>query len=90
MFKIYDNVNKYLYAQGETVEQLIDDWNEGAGYSLLWILEQENNEDFYNKATEKCYRIENLMDVCRLINSVEVNGLTLYKGNDIISWEDIG
>lgn len=93
MYKIYDSVNCYLYAYGKTINQLIDSWNKQAKDNFSWILENENNEEFYEKVTEKCYRIENIEDICKLVNDVEVNCLALYKGcklvNKLISFEDV-
>lgn len=83
MYKIYDNCNKYLYAQGKTIEQLIDSWNERAEDNFSWILEQENTQDFYNSVTEKCYRIENIYQIMDIVNNVEVNNLRLYKDNEV-------
>lgn len=89
MYKIYDKVNDYLYAQGESLEELIDNWNSRAENNFSWILEQENNEDFFNSVTEKCYRIENIEDICKLVNDVEVNCLALYRGNKLINFEEV-
>lgn len=85
MFKIYDDCNKYLYAQGTTVEELIKDWNKKAEDNFSWILENENNQDFYNLVTEKCYRIENILQICNIVNNVEVNQLELYKNNEVLN-----
>lgn len=85
MYKIYDKVNDYLYAQGESLEELIDNWNSRAENNFSWILEQENNEDFYNSVTEKCYRIENILQICNIVNNVEVNDLRLYKDNEVLN-----
>ena len=89
MYKIYDNANKYLYAQGATVEQLIDNWNKNAKEKFSWILGQENNQNFYNSVTEKCYRIKNIEDICRLVNDVELNCLALYRGNKLTSFDEV-
>ena len=89
MFRIYDKVNDYEYAHGATIEQLIDNWNEKAEDNFGWILEQENNQDFFNSVTEKCYRIENIEDMCKLVNDVEVNCLALYQGNKLISFDEV-
>lgn len=89
MFKIYDRVNKYLYSQGETIEELIENWNNKAKENFSWILENENTEDFYNSVTEKCYRIRNVEDICKLVNDVEVNCLALYRGNKLISFDEV-
>lgn len=78
MLKIYDKINNFEYAKGDTVEQLIQDWNNKAEDNFSWILETENTEDFYNSVTEKCYRIENIEEICRIVNNVEVNDLRLY------------
>ncbi len=86
MFSIYDKVNDYEYANGATIEQLIDNWNKQAKDNFNWILETENTQDFYNSVTEKCYRIENIEDICRIVNNVEVNCLELYENNKIIDW----
>lgn len=83
MYKIYDNCNKFEYARGNTIEQLIEDWNSKAEEKFSWILESENTEDFYKKVTEKCYRIENLYQVMDIVNNVEVNQLELYKDNEV-------
>lgn len=78
MLKIYDKINNFEYAKGNTVEQLIQDWNNKAEDNFSWILENENTEDFYNSVTEKCYRIENIYQIMSIVNSVEVNDLRLY------------
>ena len=83
MFKIYDNVNQYLYAQGANIEQLIEDWNNKAEENFSWILETENTEDFYNSVTEKCYRIENIYQIMDIVNNVEVNDLKIYKDKEV-------
>lgn len=83
MFKVYDNCNKFEYARGNTIEQLIDNWNKQAGKNFSWILETENNEDFYNSVIEKCYRIKNLYQVMDIVNNVEVNQLELYKNDEV-------
>ena len=79
MYKIYDNCNKFEYARGNTIKELIESWNERAEENFSWILENENTEDFYNRVTEQCYRIENLYQVMDIVNNVEVNDLKLYK-----------
>lgn len=89
MYKIYDNCNKFEYARGNTIEQLIDNWNKNVKEKFSWILENDNTEDFYNSVTEKCYRIENIEDICKLVNDVEVNCLALYQGNKLISFEEV-
>lgn len=78
MFRIYDDYNKYEYARGNTIKELIESWNERAEDNFSWILENENTEDFYNSVTEKCYRIENIYQIMSIVNSVEVNDLRLY------------
>lgn len=83
MFSIYDKINKRLYAQGNTIEQLIQDWNNKAEDNFSWILENEHCEDFYNSVTEKCYRIENLYQVMDIVDNVEVNQLELYKDDEV-------
>ena len=89
MYKIYDNCNKFEYARGNTINELIDNWNKNVEAKFSWILENENTEDFYNSVTEKCYRIKNIEDICKLVNNVEVNCLALYKGNKLISFEEV-
>lgn len=89
MYKIYDKVNDYEYARGNTIKELIDNWNNKAEEKFSWILEQENNEDFYNSVTEKCYRIKNIEDICKLVNDVEVNCLALYGGNKLINFDEV-
>ena len=89
MYKIYDNINNFEYARGATIEQLIDNWNKNVKDEFSWILEVEDTEDFYNSVTEKCYRIENIEDICRIVNDVEVNCLALYRGNKLISFEEV-
>lgn len=89
MFKIYDRANNFEYARGATIRELIDNWNNNAEEKFSWILENEHCEDFYNSVTEKCYRIENVEDICRLVNDVEVNCLALYRGNKLISFEEV-
>ncbi len=89
MFKIYDKANNFEYARGNTIEQLIQNWNNKAEDNFRWILEQENNQDFFNSVTEKCYRIKNIEDICKLVNDVEVNCLALYRGNKLINFEEV-
>lgn len=86
MFSVYDKINDYEYAWGETITELIDNWNDYSRHNFQWILENENCEDFYNSVTEKCYRLENIEDICRIVNNVEVNCLELYENNKIIDW----
>lgn len=88
MFRIYDKVNDFEYARGATIERLIDNWNNNAEENFSWILEQENTQDFYNSVIEQCYRIENIEDICRLVNDIELNCLALYRGNKLISFDE--
>ena len=83
MFRIYDDYNKYEYARGNTLEQLVESWNKQAEDNFSWILETENTEDFYNKVTEKCYRIENIYQIMDIVNNVEVNDLKIYKDKEV-------
>lgn len=89
MFSVYDKINNFEYARGNTIEELINSWNKKVKDNFSWILENENNEDFYNKATEKCYRIENIEKICKLVNDVEINCLALYRGNKLISFDEV-
>lgn len=89
MYKIYDNCNKFEYARGNTLEELINNWNEKAEENFSWILESKNTQDFFNSVTEKCYRLKNIEDICKLVNDVEVNCLALYQGNKLISFEEV-
>lgn len=86
MFSVYDKINDYEYAWGETITELIDNWNDYVEHNFQWILETENTEDFYKAVTEKCYRLENIEDICRIINNVEVNCLELYENRKKIDW----
>lgn len=83
MFKIYDRTNNFEYAKGATIRELIKDWNNNAEENFSWILENENTEDFYNKVTEKCYRIENIYQIMDIVNNVEVNDLKIYKDKEV-------
>lgn len=83
MFRIYDKINDCEYAWGETITELIDNWNDYSKHNFQWILENDNNEDFYNKVTEKCYRIENIYQIMDIVNNVEVNDLKLYKDKEV-------
>lgn len=83
MFKIHDRVNNFEYAKGATIRELIEDWNNNAEEKFSWILETENTQDFYNKVTEKCYRIENICQIMDIVNNVEVNDLKLYKDKEV-------
>lgn len=86
MFSVYDKINDCEYAWGETIPELIGNWNDYSEHNFQWILENDNTEDFYNSVTEKCYRLENIEDICRIVNNVEVNCLELYENNKIIDW----
>lgn len=83
MFSVYDKINDYEYAWGETITELIDNWNDYSRHNFQWILENENCEDFYNSVTEKCYRIENIYQIMNIVNNVEVNDLKLYKDKEV-------
>ena len=83
MFEIYDRANDFEYAKGATIRELIQDWNCKAEKNFSWILENENTEDFYNKVTEKCYRIENIYQIMDIVNNVEVNDLKIYKDKEV-------
>lgn len=89
MLKIYDNANKYLYAQGATEKELIDNWNKNAKSNFDWILENYQDENFYNQVIVKCYRIENIKKICRIVNDVEINCLALYRGNKLIDFDEV-
>lgn len=82
MFRVYDKINQFTYARGNTIDELIEDWNNKAENNFQWILEIENTEDFYNSVTEKCYRIENIYQIMDIVNNVEVNDLKLYKDKE--------
>lgn len=84
MYKIYDSVNKYLYAQGATERELIDNWNKNAKKNFYWILENYQDENFYNQVVKKCYRIKNIKSICRIVNNVEVNDLQLYQNEEVL------
>lgn len=84
MYKIYDSVNKYLYAQGATKRELIDNWNKNAKNNFSWILENYQDANFYNQVVKKCYRIENIKSICRIVNNVEVNDLQLYQNEEVL------
>lgn len=83
MFRVYDKINQFTYARGNTIDKLIEDWNNKAENNFQWILEIENTEDFYNSVTEKCYRIENIYQIMDIVNNVEVNDLKLYKDKEV-------
>lgn len=89
MYKIYDSVNKYLYAQGATERELIDNWNKNAKNNFSWILENYQDANFYNQVIVKCYRIENIKKICRIVNDVEINCLALYRGNKLIDFDEV-
>lgn len=89
MFRIYDKINDFEYAKGANIRELIDNWNNNAEEKFSWILETEGTKDFYNSVIEKCYRIENIEDICRLVNDVELNCLALYRGNKLISFGEV-
>ena len=83
MYKVYDNYNKFEYARGNTLEQLVKDWNSKSENNFQWILENENCEDFFHAVTSKCYRIENIYQIMNIVNNVEVNDLKLYKDKEV-------
>lgn len=89
MYKIYDNVNQYLYAKGTNIEQLISNWNLNAKNNFSWILENYQDANFYNQVIVKCYRIENIKKICRIVNDVEINCLALYRGNKLIDFDEV-
>lgn len=83
MFRVYDKINQFTYARGNTLDELIEDWNNKAENNFQWILENENNEDFFHAVTEKCYRIENIYQIMDIVNNVEVNDLKIYKDKEV-------
>lgn len=56
MLKIYDKMNDYLYAEGNTKKELIEDWNNKAENNFSWLLDNlldpDKHED-YDEATKK-------------------------------------
>lgn len=84
MFRIYDKINNYEYAKGNNVQALIDNWNKNAKNNFYWILENYQDENFYNQVVRKCYRIENIKEICRIVNNVEVNDLQLYQDKEVL------
>lgn len=85
MFRIYDKINNYEYAKGNSLQELIDNWNKNAKNNFSWILENYQDANFYNQVVKKCYRIENIKSICRIVNNVEVNDLQLYQNEEVLN-----
>lgn len=84
MFRVYDKINNYEYAKGNSLQELINNWNKNAKNNFYWILENYQDENFYNQVIVKCYRIENIKEICRIVNNVEVNDLQLYQDKEVL------
>ena len=89
MFRIYDKINNYEYVKGNSLQELIDNWNKNAKSNFYWILENYQDKNFYNQVIVKCYRIENIKKICRIVNDVEINCLALYRGNKLINFDEV-
>lgn len=82
MIKIYDKTNDYLYAEGNTGKELIEDWNNKAENNFSWLLDNllapDKHED-YDEATEKQENIRGIEKIIDKINNIEVNNLAIYE-----------
>lgn len=86
--RIYDNYNDYTYANGNTEEELIQDWNKNAEENFNWILEDlgnfnekedENIKEFFEECTEKQESLTGIEFTINQINKIEVNNIKIYK-----------
>ena len=82
MLKIYDKTNDYLYAEGNTEKELIEDWNNKAENNFSWLLDNlldpDKHED-YDEATEIQENIRGIEKIIDKINNIEVNNLAIYE-----------
>lgn len=90
MFKIYDTYNNYEYAQGDNLEELIQDWNNKVQDNLSWLIEGAS-PDFqaYQDLTDEVYRPEQLYKKIVGINAIEVNNLRVFQNGQEITLGDL-
>lgn len=74
--RIIDVLTNAIYAEGQTEEELVKNWNENSRENLGWLLEYDE-EDLYNKLTSEMFRLENLEDAIHQINMIDGNQLVL-------------
>lgn len=75
MKKIINTIDGTIYAEGNTEEELINDWNKNIKENLDWLLDEStfNDQETYDELTEEVYRIENLEDVIDQLNDYSDN-----------------
>lgn len=75
MKKIINSIDGTIYAEGQTTEELIKNWNENIKKNLEWILDASTFDDqaAYDELTEEAYRIENIEAVIRELNQYSDN-----------------
>lgn len=68
MYSIID-VNDEIYAEGETIEDLIYTWNGSLEYAFEWLIcgDVDDDEDLYYECIQKA---ENLDDIKRIISKI--------------------
>lgn len=74
--KIIDVLTNAIYAEGQTEEELVKNWNENSRENLSWLLEYDE-EDLFNELTSEMFRLENLEDAIHQINMIDGNQLVL-------------
>lgn len=75
MKKIINTIDGTIYAEGNTEEELVQNWNENIKENLEWLLDESTFDDkeTYEELTEEAYRIENLEDVIDQLNDYSDN-----------------
>ena len=75
MKQIKNLLDGTIYAEGQTTEELIKNWNENIKANLEWLLDESTFDDqkTYDELTEEAYRIENIEAVIRELNQYSEN-----------------
>lgn len=75
MKKIINTIDGTIYAQGQTTEELVNNWNENIKENLNWMLDESTFDDeaTYNKLVGEAYRIENIEAVIDQLNDYSEN-----------------
>ena len=75
MKKIINSIDGTIYAEGQTTEELIKNWNENIKANLEWLLDETTFDDqaAYDELTEEAYRMENIEAVIRELNQYSDN-----------------
>lgn len=83
MKKIINTIDGTIYAEGNTEEELVQNWNENIKENLEWLLDEStfDDQETYDELTEEAYRIENIEAVIDQLNDYsENNKIEIIEG----------